>query len=265
MTVSLVTLGSCSSAELARTIQLSLPFARKISRQWIFVLFSSIEISSFSGYLASHGVLLDGFDVLLTFSSLGISSSINEGVKLAASDWTLIIHSGDHLLPLDDQTMLSIEASLLDPSFSNSIHVFGTEYLGSNGSLSSSNYCRPRNWIQRMLPWVPHESTFVPTRLYLNRLYNTSFRSAMDYEFFLYQTLAGVNFITHSPIITRFALGGTSANIYKSCMEVRHALVINNFCGNNCLSRLLSFPAFLYLMSSKYFFLLMRSSYLLHN
>lgn len=263
--VSLVTLGSCSSVELARTIQLSLPFAKKISRQWIFVLFSSIEISSFWAYLSSHGVLLDGFDVLLTFSSLGISASINEGVKLATCDWTLIIHSGDSLLPLDDQSMLSIEASLLDPSCCNSIHVFGTEYLGLHGSVSASNHCRPRRWIQRMLPWVPHESTFVPTKLYRNRLYNTNFCSAMDYEFFLYQALAGVNFVTHPLIITSFMLGGTSANIYKSCKEACHALVINNFCGNNHLSRFLSFFAFLYLMSSKYFFLLIRSSSRLHN
>lgn len=260
MSVSLITLGSCSSAELARTIQLSLPFARRISQQWIFVLFSSIEVNSFYAYLASYNISLDGHDVLLTFSNSGISASINEGIRLATCDWTLIVHSGDSLLPLDDQSMLYIEATLLNSVRCNSFHVFGTEYLGFNGSISISKHCRSRRWIQAMLPWVPHESTFVPTKLYRDRLYDTNFCSAMDYEFFLNHTLLGINFITHPLIITRFTLGGTSGNIYKSCKEVRYALVSNNFCGNKLFSSLLSRLIFIYLMFSKYIFIVLRSS-----
>lgn len=236
MSISLITLGSLETDELATTIKESLNFSRRIIDQWVFVLRSSNEVYGFNSYLFSHGITLDDFVVSISFCNSGISASMNTGVKLVQSDFTLVVHTGDSLCDLDDKSYAYIEAVLDSDDALNCMHVFGTFFKSRDSHFFKTNHCKKRNFFSFLIPWIPHESTIVPTHFYSKKLYDTSFRSAMDYDFFIYFYLLRVTFKTYPLYFTNFSLGGTSSDLLISSMEIRRSLILNNFCGINLLS-----------------------------
>jgi len=256
VSVSLVTLGSPSSSQLAHTINASLPFAKNIVSQWIFVLYSSDEVHSFEAYLSNSQLSLCDIEYVITWSCSGIAASINEGIRLATCTYTLIVHMGDSLLSLPESQFNYIKHALSSSEFMPAIHVFGTVYECHNGLLTRTNHMSYRSRFRKLFPWVPHESTFVPTVFYSSRNYSTRFRSALDYDFFLYHLLHDTTFFLHPLYITKFALGGTSSNILESSLELRHSLALNNFAGHKYLSFVLSYLLFLFFFSFKILFLL---------
>jgi len=255
MTISLITLGSLEANELLTTIKESLGFARRIIDQWVFVLRSSIEVREFNSYLFAHGITLDDFIVSITFCDSGISASMNKGIELVQSDFTLFVHSGDSLSDLDDQSYVDIEDILGSDDAHDCLHIFGTSYKSRDSCFIKSNHCKKRNSISFLIPWIPHESTIVPTHFYSQRLYNTSFMSAMDYDFFIYHYLLRANFRTYPLYITNFSLGGTSSDLLLSCMEIRRSLILNNFCGNNLVSTFASTVLIVFVYAVKLYFM----------
>ena len=254
MCVSLITLGSLSSRDLLQTIQLSLPFARRVISQWIFVLFSEDEVSSFSLYLHNNMLSLDDFKVSVSHCSSGISASLNEGLSHVSCSWTLIVHSGDSLLDLDESHYLTIVNALSDPSQYLTLQIFGSLYDNGKGDLSITNHQRKRNCFSSMLPWIPHESTFVPSEFYLDRQYNVSFKSAMDFDFFHSLFIKKVPFRVYPFAITKFALGGTSSDVLLSCLEYRRSIVENRTFRGSWLNFFMSWIYFFFLFSAKVLF-----------
>ena len=254
MTVSLVTLGSLETDELAITIQKSLCFARRIISQWVFVLRSSDEMCRFTKYLCFYRIVLDDFLISISFCNLGISASMNIGIELVKSDFTLIVHSGDSLIDLDSASYSVIKANLYRKSALDCVHVFGTVYESQGHCFQNSNHCREHSHIEFFIPWVPHESIFVPTHFYSQKNYNTLFKSAMDYDLFVYLYLSGVYFKTYPIFIVNFSLGGTSSNLFRSCAEIRRSLVLNNFCGIKFASIFASSVLIMFIYMIKFFF-----------
>ena len=167
MTVSLITLGSLSSNELAQTSTL-LPFANRIVNQWIFVLFH-LKKSQLFFLLHAYSLSLDQFDVSLTYCSNGISNSLNEGLSCVKCSWTLIVHSGDSLIDLDESSYSILSTVLSDPLQSNVLQIFGSLYDNGFGKMSITNHQRSATF-ESMMPWIPHESTFVPSVYYLLKI-----------------------------------------------------------------------------------------------
>ena len=119
-----------------------------------------------------------------------------------------------------------------------------------------TNHCRKRNFLESLLPWIPHESTFVPSSFYIHRKYDTSFKSAMDFDFFLYFHCRSVPKILFPFAITKFSLGGTSSNVLLSCSEYKRSIIKNNIMRNVFYTSILSYFFFFYLYFSKFLFIL---------
>lgn len=255
MCVSLITLGSTSNSELAHTIRSSMRFAENIVSQWIFVLYSPHEVFDFTNYLSRYNLCLSYFEISVTWENSGISASMNKGISNVKYPWTLIVHSGDFLLDLDESSYQSIISILTDPSQSLTLQIFGSQYDNGTGSLSMTKHTRKRNYFESMMPWIPHESTFVPSEYYLTRQYNTNYRSAMDFDFFHSLFLKKVSFNTHPFAITVFRLGGTSSDVILSSLEYRRSIVQNQTFRNSLLTYTLSWFYFFYLYISKTLFL----------
>ena len=255
MTVSLITLGSLSSNDLAQTIKLSLPFARRIVTQWIFILFSEDEVANFYKYLHKNTLSLGCFEVSVSHCSSGISASLNEGLLHVESSWTLIVHSGDFLIDLDESHYAILSAALSDPSQAQTLQIFGSLYDNGQGSLSMTNHQRKRSYFESMIPWIPHESTFVPSAFYSSRQYNQTYKSAMDFDFFHSLLVKKASFNSYPFAITVFRLGGTSSDVLLSSLEYRRSIVQNRTFRNLFLTRFLSWFYFFYIYISKMLFL----------
>ena len=255
MCVSLITLGSTSTSELAQTIRSSMPFAENIVSQWIFVLYSSDEVLDFTNYLSRYNLCLSRFDYSVTWENTGIAASMNKGISYVKYPWTLIVHAGDFLLDLDESCYTSIITILTDPTQSLTLQVFGSQYDNGNGSVSMTNHHRKRNYFESIMPWIPHESTFVPSEFYLSRQYDINYRSAMDFDFFHSLFIEKVAFRTHPFAITVFRLGGTSSDVLLSSLEYRRSIVQNKTFRKSLLTYVLSWFYFFYIYISKTLFL----------
>jgi hypothetical protein len=220
------------------------------------VLFSEDEVSSFSTYLHDNNLSLDGFDVSLSHCSSGISASLNEGLRHVACDWTLVVHSGDFLLDLNESEFMVITNALSDPLNSKTLQVFGSFYDNGNGDLFMTNHQRKRNYFESLIPWTPHESTFVPSSFYLERQYKVSYRSAMDFDFFHWLFVRNVAYTTYPFAITVFRLGGTSSDVLLSSLEYQRSIIENRTFRNSFLTYMLSWVYFFFIYLSKLIFLL---------
>ena len=221
-------------------------------------LFSSEEVSSFPSYLHASR-FFDQFDVSLTYCSNGISNSLNEGLSCVKCSWTLIVHSGDSLIDLDESSYSILSTVLSDPLQSNVLQIFGSLYDNGFGKMSITNHQRKRNFFESMIPWIPHESTFVPSVYYLTRQYDSSFKSAMDFNFFHSLFVKKVAFKTYPFPITMFRLGGTSSDVLLSSLEYRRSIAQNNTFRYSLLTYILSWLYFVYIYLAKRYFLFKQS------
>ena len=210
----------------------------------------------FNEYLHKNTLSLDCFDVSVSHCSSGISASLNEGLLYVASPWTLIVHSGDFLIDLDESHYATLSAALSDPSQSQVLQIFGSLYDNGHGSLSITKHQRKRNYFESMIPWIPHESTFVPSAFYASRQYNQIYKSAMDFDFFHSLLVKNVAFNSYPFPITVFRLGGTSSDVLLSSLEYRRSIVQNRTFHKPWLTYMLSWFYFFYIYVSKVLFLL---------
>lgn len=251
MSLSLITLGSTRCSELADTVLKSHEFCTHLVDEWIFVLYSPEEVANFSSYLSSYQISLDCFNVKVLSDSGGITSSLNSGVRQVTSDWSIFVHSGDHLEPVSYECYKYINNVLRSSLYS--FHVFGTWYSREGLKVGKSSHTKSKLY-KHLLPWIPHESTIVRTSIYAKYIYDTDFKSAMDYEFFLRLFLSRERYMLHDVYITNYSLGGTSSNLYASCMEIKRALIKSNFAKIILLTRFFSGLLFVYVYASKLLF-----------
>lgn len=254
--ISLVSLGSTDSSVLATTISKSLPFANTLVKEWIFVLFTESQVNSFQQYLEYYQLNLNRFRLIVLCCNSGIALSINLGVSISSSEWVLILHSGDNLVPLSPVCYEYIMRSLSD--FKTNIHVFRTNYFKNNTFVGISKL--PSKYVHfKFLPWIPHESVFVRSSIYDLFLYDASYSSALDFDFFLRLQLLPASFMTHKIAITEFHLGGKSSDVLLSSFEVARS-IRRNITANYLLSYFFGIVAFVYLLFAKNLYLL-RSSF----
>lgn len=138
----------------------------------------------------------------------GIADAMNKGLALASGEWLLFLQSDDYLA---GPTVLA-EASR---HFRDDVDICGFPVLF--GDEAGAQRMRPRgaNWWLNLKTGLNHQGTFIRRGLF-EQLggYDTSFRIAMDYEWFLRAYRAGARFACHdAPVIALMRDTGVSSQL----------------------------------------------------
>ena len=138
----------------------------------------------------------------------GIADAMNKGIDLAGGEWLLFLQSDDYLC---DPTVLARASSHFTPD----LDICGFPVLF--GSENAAVAMRPRGagfWLN-FKTGLNHQGTFIRRSLFERvGLYDTNFRIAMDYEFFLRAYRAGARFACHpDPVIALMRDTGISSQL----------------------------------------------------
>lgn len=110
----------------------------------------------------------------------GIADAMNKGISKASGEWLLFLHADDELL---DENVLSKAMDILSTS---NARIIGFPIL--YGSANNRKEIRPRGanlWLT-LKTGLLHQGTFIHHSVFDDiGLYDTGFRVAMDYDFFL--------------------------------------------------------------------------------
>jgi glycosyltransferase involved in cell wall biosynthesis len=148
----------------------------------------------------------------------GIAEAMNKGLAQARGEWLLFLQSDDHLCAADVLARASAH-------FSPDLDICG--FPVRFGDEQSSALMRPRGagfWLN-FKTGLNHQGTFIRRSLF-ERLggYDTSFRIAMDYEFFLRARRAGARFaFFEEPVVALMRDTGISSQLDWGNLRKRFA------------------------------------------
>ena len=146
----------------------------------------------------------------------GIYNAMNKGVLHATGEYCLFVNSGDTLLSSN-----TISSAVNELKNKNEDIIAGTE-LFTNGTVIKPFSPEKINAFTYMDSFLPHESTFIKTKIMKKIKYRENYRIASDFIFFFEAIF--MNKCTYSTIpteITLFNLDGiSSTNNTKGHQEI---------------------------------------------
>lgn len=149
--------------------------------------------------------------VFISERDYGIYDAMNKGLHFCTGKIIGIINSGDRYLP--DTLNRVVSASLL-----SNADIFYSDMqlsIGDNKtSLIKSNH---RNLFWDMT--INHPTCFVRSSVYSIRHFDTSFKIAADYDFFVKCTLEGKIFYKINGLLAEMGITGASSNVDLSLFE----------------------------------------------
>lgn len=158
-------------------------------------------------------------DFLISEPDDGISDAFNRGIALARGRYVIIMNADDWMAPDQlERSLACIEASGADYVFGDL--TFCTDDQPVFRYAGDPDYARS---IGRRMPAINHPTVLVRRAAYERfGLFDTDYRSAMDYEWLLRLHRAGGRGV-HDPAINAFmATGGTALrNMERTMREVR--------------------------------------------
>jgi glycosyltransferase involved in cell wall biosynthesis len=122
---------------------------------------------------------------LLTEPDKGIADAMNKGLEAAKGDYILFLHSDDYLI---DETSLEKASHFLDSD--HDIFLFNLYY----SNICDKTLATPRgfNWWINFKTGVLHQSCLCSKKIFTKiGKFDTNFKIAMDYDFFLRAYRAG--------------------------------------------------------------------------
>jgi glycosyltransferase involved in cell wall biosynthesis len=136
----------------------------------------------------------------------GIADAMNKGLALARGEWLLFLQSDDYLT---GPTVLADAAR----HFHDDVDVCGFPVLFGDEAGARRMPPRGANWWLNFKTGLNHQGTFIRRSMF-DRLggYDTSFRVAMDYEWFLRAYRANARFAFHdAPVVSLMRHTGVSS------------------------------------------------------
>jgi glycosyltransferase involved in cell wall biosynthesis len=163
---------------------------------------------------------VDAIDRWVSERDAGISDAFNKGIAMANGEYIALVNSDDWLEP----THLSIAIEELNRTGAD--FVFGDLLLHSLDDQPSHMLVGDRQYarsIRHSMPHVNHPTIVCRRRVYEMRgLYDTTLRSAMDYEWLLRGYQAGVVGCYVPGMVTHMSMAGVSHRDYtRGFREVR--------------------------------------------
>lgn len=135
----------------------------------------------------------------------GIADALNKGVAVARGEWILVLQAGDTFV--DGEVLERIRNFLTEPY---DIVAFDVVLTRSDGS-SSLRKAREFEWLSEFKMTCPHQGMFCRRTLY-ERIggFDTSFKIAMDFDWFLRAKRAGAQLRAVSMTVALMPQGGVS-------------------------------------------------------
>ena len=146
----------------------------------------------------------------------GIYDAMNKGIKVANGDFILFMNAGDCLCT--SHVLKDVAKDIVHIGINNAIYygdcIHKLKYKTHHATAYSIDF------IKRSMPFS-HQSTFVPLKLAKKMPFNTYYKLAGDYDFFLKQYLRGTKYIhIRKPIsIIELSEGATISNFKISQQE----------------------------------------------
>ena len=152
------------------------------------------------GYLSSLGAKVNE----ISEPDLGIADAMNKGIAMARGEWILVLHAGDRT---DDPEILTKAVDLLTPQMD--VLLCGIRRGGSApDKVQHFRFARQRLIFKAI--W--HQGALTRRSLF-ERIggFDTSYRVAMDYEFYLRARNAGARFHSAALILSHMDDSGISS------------------------------------------------------
>jgi len=149
----------------------------------------------------------DGLAYWVSEKDNGIYSAMNKGIMMSRGDYIGLLNSDDwyepdairHLVQILNSSSTSVDIVYGDMNIVDAV-TRSTRYIAAN----INNL--PRNMT------INHPTCFVKRALYMDRLFDTTFRMAADYDFILYHKMRGARFLHLNMITANMRSGGVSSN-----------------------------------------------------
>lgn len=144
----------------------------------------------------------------------GLYDAMNKGVKMARGDFLLFINAGDYLL--HDQVIENVVRVMSNTSQQADVY-YGNVFL-YNSTDGTGNVWRPgqRSRLGLFKTCLPHPATFFSKQAFdKNGLFDTSFKIAGDYEWFIRgMEKNGIRYSYIDAVVTLFNKGGVSTHAH---------------------------------------------------
>lgn len=150
----------------------------------------------------------------------GIYSAINKGIKMCTGEYVYLLHSDDILYSntILEQAVKHIFLNDKPDIIAGSTIVVNDLERKSIGRLNSSRYFK--KWMLRLGMMPAHNACFVKRQLYEKSLYDETYISAGDFEWFVrINTAPTLRFIATSEIFCAQLSGGTSTTGIRSWLR----------------------------------------------
>lgn len=151
----------------------------------------------------------------------GIYDAMNKGIKVATGEWINFLNAGDNfynIRSIEDVFSRNIPAEI-DVVYGYQVHSYTYgKYVRKQLPLSS---------IYKGMPFG-HESSFVRTGVMKSIGFDTSYRIAADYHFFLNLYASGNKFLPVDAIVTDFeSMDGISSSMRTALLAFREFSMVN--------------------------------------
>jgi len=165
-------------------------------------------------------------DRLVSEKDHGIFDAMNKGAKLARGDFLFYLNADDFLV--DDSTLEKVYEFMLRDSFSHDIYYADLLMVDrENSGRIIRNWKHDGGEQERLVEGgqITQPSAFIRRSIFKDISFNTEYKIASDFDFFLRCHLKGCTFV-HIPIYTtKMRVGGASnGNLNKSIEANRENL-----------------------------------------
>jgi glycosyltransferase involved in cell wall biosynthesis len=146
---------------------------------------------------------------------LGLYGSLNFGIKKATGQYILILHSDD---VLNNENVISDLVKILKKKNCSCLFgsvIFFKKIISNTVRFYPSINFKLSHLKKGLIP--PHTGSIIKKNIYRKYLFNTSYKIAGDYDFFVRSLYLGkVDFAFTNKVVTRMKTGGTSGKNINS-------------------------------------------------
>ena len=182
-----------------------------------------VDGNSTDGTIQEIKKFSNSLDKIVIEKDEGIYFAMNKGIRLASNEWIYFLNSGD--IFFNNKTLEKIIDILLQNQYADVI--VGNSLVKKNNYLVNSPRKKMTN--NTVNSCFSHQSTFVKKELLIKHSFNTNFKYASDFDFFLKMFKLNKKFIYVDQYISINKFGGISdINRIKVYLEFKKIIFTRN-------------------------------------